>query len=90
MHSLLAEKAAFMGGITVKVDAHYPSRACPKCGCSSQANRPAHGCLLVCQNGHDTAHASRCEKQCDRSLWHCSSASFFLGEHYPRSWPKIS
>ena len=54
---MLAYKAALAGSMTVKVDAHYTSQACPRCGYTSKANRPAHGLLFVCQNCHYSLHA---------------------------------
>jgi len=57
LHSAIAYKAALAGSMTVKVDAHYTSQACPKCGYISQANRPAHGLLFSCQNCQYCLHA---------------------------------
>jgi putative transposase len=50
LHSLLAYKAVLSGALTIKVDAHYTSKMCPRCGYTSEKNRPYHGLLFVCQN----------------------------------------
>ncbi|HYL45023.1 MAG TPA: transposase, partial [Ktedonobacteraceae bacterium] len=55
--SILAYKAARACSMTVKVDAHFTSQACPHCGYTSKDNRPAHGLLFVCQNCQFTLHA---------------------------------
>src|SRR5207245_2975871 len=39
LHGILAYKAVLAGSLTVKVDAHFTSQACPKCGFTSHANR---------------------------------------------------
>lgn len=57
LQSVLAYKATLAGSMTVKVDAHYTSQACPMCGFTSKANRPGHGLLFVCQSCHYTLHA---------------------------------
>jgi len=57
LHSILAYKAASAGSLTVKVDAHFTSQACPTCGYTSKANRPAQGLLFVCQSCHYMLHA---------------------------------
>jgi len=57
LHSILAYKAARAGSLTVKVDAHFTSQACPTCGYTSKANRPAQGLLFVCQSCHYMLHA---------------------------------
>ena len=49
LHRMIAYKAALQGSMTIKVDAHYTSRACPHCGYTSKANRPDKGLLFVCQ-----------------------------------------
>jgi putative transposase len=57
LHALLAYKAVLAGSMTVKVDAHYTSQACPLCGFTSKANRPNKGLLFVCQSCQYTLHA---------------------------------
>jgi len=57
LHSVIAYKATLAGSMTVEVDAHFTSQACPKCGYISQANRPHAGLLFVCQNCHFGLHA---------------------------------
>ncbi len=57
LHSMIAYKALLQGSMTVKVDAHFTSQACPVCGHTSQENRPRKGLLFVCQNCHYTLHA---------------------------------
>jgi transposase len=43
-------KAALCGGLSIKVDADYTSKACPVCGHTADENRPRKGLLFVCQN----------------------------------------
>src|SRR5712692_5338986 len=57
LHGMLAYKAVLAGSMTVKVDAHFTSQACPMCGFTSKANRPKKGLLFVCQSCHYTLHA---------------------------------
>jgi putative transposase len=57
LHSMIAYKALLHGSMTVKVDAHYTSKACPICGHTADANRPKKGLLFVCQHCHYTLHA---------------------------------
>ena len=57
LHSYIAYKALLTGSMAVKVDAHYTSQACPRCGYTSDANRPNKGLLFVCQSCHSILHA---------------------------------
>jgi putative transposase len=57
LHGYIAYKALLAGSMAVKVDAHYTSKACPRCGYTSDANRPQHGLLFVCQSCQYTLHA---------------------------------
>ncbi len=57
LHSMLAYKALLQESMTVKVDAHFTSQACPMCGHTSKDNRLKKGLLFVCQNCHYTLHA---------------------------------
>jgi len=57
LHSYLAYKALLAGSMTVKVDAHHTSQACPRCGFASQENRPNKGLLFVCQSCQYVLHA---------------------------------
>ncbi len=59
LQGFIAYKAALAGGICIKVDAHYTSQTCPRCGYTGKDNRPKHGLLFVCQNPkcHYTLHA---------------------------------
>ena len=57
LHSMLAYKALVHGSMTIKVDAHFTSQACPMCGHTSKDNRPKKGLLFVCQNCHYILHA---------------------------------
>lgn len=43
----LAHKAPLRGSLVVKVDAHYTSQTCPKCGHCSRNNRPQKGLSSV-------------------------------------------
>ncbi len=56
LHGMLAYKAILHKSMAVKVDAHYTSQACPRCGYTSQDNRPGKGLLFVCQSCHSTLH----------------------------------
>src|SRR5215472_8401875 len=57
LRAFLDYKAVLAGSLCVKVDADYTSQACPRCGYTSQANRPDNGLLFVCQCCHYTLHA---------------------------------
>ncbi len=57
LQGLLTYKATLVGSLCIKVDADYTSQACPRCGCTSRANRPYHGLLFVCQQCQYTLHA---------------------------------
>jgi putative transposase len=57
LHGMIAYKAALAGAMTIKVDANSTSKACPKCGWTSDKNRPQKGLLFHCQNCHYTLHA---------------------------------
>ena len=57
LQDLLAYKAALARSVCVKVDADYTSQACPRCGCTSKANRKGRGLLFVCWECHYTLHA---------------------------------
>jgi IS605 OrfB family transposase len=57
LHSVIAYKATLSGSMAVKVDAHYTSQACPRCGYTAKENRPNKGLLFVCQNCQYTLHA---------------------------------
>ena len=57
LHRMIAYKAALHGSLTVKVDAHFTSQACPRCGSTSKGNRPHKGLLFVCQRCQYTLHA---------------------------------
>ena len=57
LQSYIAYKALLTGSMAVKVDAHYTSQACPRCGYTSDANRPNKGLLFVCQSCHSILHA---------------------------------
>ncbi len=57
LHGYIAYKALLHESMAVKVDAHYSSQACPRCGYTAEANRPKHGLLFVCQSCHYVLHA---------------------------------
>lgn len=57
LQRLIAYKAMVAGAMAVKVDAHYTSKACPRCGYTNEKNRPNKGLLFVCQVCHYTLHA---------------------------------
>ncbi len=57
LQSMIAYKALQQGSMTVKVDAHYTSKACPMCGHTCDGNRPKKGLLFVCQHCQYILHA---------------------------------
>jgi IS605 OrfB family transposase len=57
LQSMIAYKALLNKSMAIKVDAHYTSKACPRCGQTCDANRPGKGLLFVCQNCQYTLHA---------------------------------
>jgi IS605 OrfB family transposase len=57
LQDMIAYKALMHGSMAIRVDAHYTSKACPRCGHTSSANRPRHGLLFVCQSCRSTLHA---------------------------------
>ena len=57
LHSLIAYKAVRSGSMCVKVDAHYTSQSCPKCGSTSKENRPHKGLTFQCKACKYTLHA---------------------------------
>ncbi len=57
LQSMIAYKAVLSGSMTIKVDANSTSQACPKCGWTSDKNRPQKGLLFQCQNCHYELHA---------------------------------
>lgn len=51
LQNMIAYKAVLSkSSLTIKVDAHYTSKACPMCGYTSDKNRPNKGLLFVCHN----------------------------------------
>jgi putative transposase len=57
LHRMIAYKATLHESLTVNVDAHFTSQACPRCGYTSKENRPNKGLLFVCHRCHYTLHA---------------------------------
>ena len=57
LQGMIAYKAALAGSMAIKVDANYTSKSCPKCGHTSDKNRPQKGLLFHCQNCHYELHA---------------------------------
>lgn len=54
LHSYIDYKAHLNGSLATKVPAHYTSKSCPKCGHTSDANRPNKGLLFRCECcGHE-------------------------------------
>ena len=45
----LAHKAPLHGSLVVRVDAHYTSQTCARCGHCSKSNRPNSGLMFVCE-----------------------------------------
>ncbi|GEM46942.1 RNA-guided endonuclease InsQ/TnpB family protein [Deinococcus cellulosilyticus] len=59
LQSKLAYKAPLFGSLAVRVDAHYTSQACPKCGHVSRGNRPKAGLEFLCEACGHRGHADR-------------------------------
>jgi IS605 OrfB family transposase len=57
LQGFVAYKALFSGNMAVKVDAYKTSQACPRCGYTSEDNRPQKGLLFICQACHLVLHA---------------------------------
>jgi putative transposase len=57
LHGHVAYKALLSGSMAVKVDAYKTSQACPRCGYTSEDNRPEKGLLFCCQACHLVLHA---------------------------------
>jgi putative transposase len=57
LQGYIAYKAVLAGSMAVKVDAYKTSQACPRCGYTSEDNRPEKGLLFVCQVCHLVLHA---------------------------------
>ena len=57
LHSMIAYKALLHTSMAIKVDAHFTSQACPRCGHTTSENRPKKGLLFVCQHCQYTLHA---------------------------------
>ena len=54
LHGYIDYKANLNGSLAIKVPAHYTSKSCPKCGHTSDANRPNKGLLFHCECcGHE-------------------------------------
>ncbi|EFH88999.1 transposase, IS605 OrfB family [Ktedonobacter racemifer DSM 44963] len=57
LHTMIAYKALMQNSMAIKVDAHYTSQACPRCGHTAPENRPKKGLLFVCKHCQYTLHA---------------------------------
>ncbi len=57
LHALIAYKAILAGSLAIKIDAHYTSKACPKCGFTHDDNRPRKGLVFHCRNCSYELHA---------------------------------
>jgi IS605 OrfB family transposase len=57
LHGYVAYKALLNGSMAVRVDAYKTSQACPRCGYTSEDNRPEKGLLFICQACHLVLHA---------------------------------
>jgi IS605 OrfB family transposase len=49
LHGYIDYKAVLNGSLATKVQAHYTSQSCPKCGHTSKTNRPDKGLLFRCE-----------------------------------------
>jgi putative transposase len=57
LQGMIAYKAVLSSSMAIKVDANSTSKSCPKCGYTSDKNRPQKGLLFHCQNCHYELHA---------------------------------
>jgi putative transposase len=57
LHGHVVYKALLNGSMAVKVDAYKTSQCCPRCGYTSQDNRPGKGLLFSCQSCHLGLHS---------------------------------
>jgi IS605 OrfB family transposase len=57
LHGMIAYKALLHESMAIKIDAHYSSQACPKCGHTCPENRPNKGLLFSCKNCQYRLHA---------------------------------
>jgi IS605 OrfB family transposase len=57
LQGCIAYKALLSGSMAVKVDAYKTSQACPRCGHTSEGNRPDKGLLFICEACHLVLHA---------------------------------
>jgi IS605 OrfB family transposase len=57
LHSFIDYKAVFTNSLTIKVDADYTSKGCPKCGHVSDNNRPNKGLTFRCECCNFESHA---------------------------------
>jgi putative transposase len=57
LHSYIAYKALLVGSMAVRVDAYKTSQSCPRCGYTSEDNRPDKGLLFICEACHLVLHA---------------------------------
>jgi putative transposase len=57
LHGYIDYKANLIGSLATKVPAHYTSKSCPKCGHTSDANRPNKGLIFRCECCNHEVHA---------------------------------
>jgi len=57
LHGFIDYKAVLAGSLAIKVDADYTSQCCPRCGHSSQENRPNKGLDFICKSCGFRLHA---------------------------------
>jgi IS605 OrfB family transposase len=57
LYGYVAYKALLNGSMAVKVDAYKTSQCCPRCGHTSEDNRPEKGLLFICQACHLVLHS---------------------------------
>jgi transposase len=57
LQGCIAYKALLSGSMAVKVDAYKTSQGCPRCGHTSEGNRPDKGLLFSCEACHLVLHA---------------------------------
>jgi putative transposase len=57
LHGYIDYKANLSGSLATKVSAQYTSKSCPKCGHTSDANRPNKGLIFRCECCSHESHA---------------------------------
>ena len=57
LQEMIAYKSNLSGSMSVKIDAHYTSQSCVKCGYVSKENRPNSGLMFICKSCNFKLHS---------------------------------